>query len=68
MKSMADNHEKQIHTLNQQLKAKDGSLNDAWNMASEREMEIAKVSAQLQEATDALREYRAKTQGLAEQA
>jgi hypothetical protein len=47
MKSMADNHEKQIHTLNQQLKAKDGSLNDAWNMASEREMEIAKVSAQL---------------------
>jgi chromosome segregation ATPase len=68
VKAMADNHERQVHTLNQQLKAKDASLNDAWTMASDREMEIAKVSAQLQEATDALREHRAKTSGLADQA
>jgi len=68
LKAMADNHERQVQTLNQQLKAKDASLNDAWTMASDREMEIAKVSAQLQEATDALREHRAKTSGLADQA
>jgi chromosome segregation ATPase len=39
------------------MKAKDASLQDAWQMASERELEISKITAQLREAEDIAREY-----------
>jgi hypothetical protein len=39
------------------MKAKDASLQDAWQMASERELEISKITAQLREAEDIAREF-----------
>ena len=38
------------------MRAKDASLQDAWQMASEREVEISKITAQLREAEDVARE------------
>jgi hypothetical protein len=40
-----------------QLKAKDASLQDAWQMASEREVELAKITALLREAEDVARDF-----------
>ncbi len=49
--------DKTLRELQQALKAKDVSLQDAWQMASEREVEISHITAQLREAEDVAREY-----------
>lgn len=67
-KALREQHEKQVQSLQQRVEAKDQSLGDAWQLASDREVELSKAAAQLQDATDALKEHRAKTQGLHEQA
>jgi hypothetical protein len=37
--------ERSLRELQQALRAKDASLQDAWQMASEREVEISKITA-----------------------
>ena len=45
MKALKEQHEMQVSDFQQQLAAKDGSLQDAWQMASERELEISRYAA-----------------------
>lgn len=55
--SLLKDSDKALRELQQALRAKDASLQDAWQMASEREVEISKITAQLREAEDVAREY-----------
>lgn len=59
-------HEHQMRDLQFKLNAKDKSLQDAWQIASDRELEISSVVAQLRESEDAARDYRAKFAGMQE--
>jgi hypothetical protein len=54
--SLLKDSDKALRELQQALRAKDASLQDAWQMASEREVEISKITAQLREAEDVARE------------
>ena len=57
MGDLLKDSDKALRELQQALRAKDASLQDAWQMASEREVEISKITAQLREAEDVAREY-----------
>ncbi|CDW85506.1 UNKNOWN [Stylonychia lemnae] len=59
--------ELKLEDINHQLQAKQVSLQDAWNLTSEKEIEIQSFMRQLREAETSLKEFRARNEQLEEE-